>query len=146
MASLHYAFAPTIPAGTPIANPVTRALLTVDLLVRQIDIQVPPGPRGTVGIQLTTAGLQVWPVVTGTWFVTDNRTFTFIPPEDTPVSQWNLTGYNTGQYPHTIQIVFYADPLPSAGVGGDITYLDPSQLSQPASTVTDMLGATQNGG
>lgn len=146
MATLVHSFAAVIPAGTPQAAPVTIALPFADALVRQIDIEFPPGPRGTVGVRLTTAGLQVYPVIVGQWLVSDGRVFTFVPPDDTAVSAWNLTGYNTGQYNHTIYALFHADPLGTAATPGPITYLDSDTLSSPNGAGTDTIDTTMTGG
>lgn len=129
MTELHYSFQPTIPAGTPETAPVTVALPFPDCIVRQIDIQIPPGPRGNLGIQLTTAGLQVWPTVAGQWFITDNFTYTFIPPTGTAVSAWNITGYNTGQYDHSVFLTFYGDPLTADNANAAPALISPELLA-----------------
>lgn len=102
-------FQVTIPAGTPLSALFTQAIVFPPRTVTQIDWKVPPGPSGLMGWQLTIAGQQVIPVNAGAFVVADNAErswpITGLPDQ----GQWQLTGYNTDIYPHTVYLDFLLD-------------------------------------
>lgn len=114
MASEIHQFAFTIPAGTPIAVPVSQQLAMPPRTVTQLKVKVPPGARGQMGFRVGAAGVAIIPAIPGSWIVTDNE------PIDWPLHNyidsggWQVFGYNTGQYPHSIYLTFYCD-VPGLG-------------------------------
>lgn len=99
-------FSATIPAGTPKSAPVTVAMVMPVRIVEHITITVPPGPRGEVGFALAAAGTVYLPSNAGGFLVADNAVFDW-PVEDMIESgAWQLIGYNTGYFDHTIEVVF----------------------------------------
>lgn len=116
MATEIRAFAVQIPANTPVSAPVTIPVVFPPRTVIQLDWQVPPGPSGLMGWALTVAGQPVIPRNPGAYIVTDNRTESW-PLENYPdQGQWQVTGYNTDIYPHTVYLDFLLD-LNSAPTG-----------------------------
>jgi hypothetical protein len=112
VASKIYTFAPTIPAGTQIATPVTVPLTFPVYQVDRIEIKVPHGPNGTVGFAITMGGENVLPYQGKTWFVEDDADLAW-DLDDLPTSgAWALTGYNLGLYPHTIYLRFLVETVP----------------------------------
>ena len=106
MASEIRSFQVTIPAGTPIASPFTQAITFPPRTVVQVDWQVPPGPSGLMGWSLTVAGQPVIPRNPGSFIVADNVARSW-PLEGYPdQGQWQVTGYNTDIYPHTVYLDF----------------------------------------
>lgn len=105
----HYTI--TVPAGTPPDAGWTASLDMPPRIVREIEIIVPPGPRGTVGFALGSSGQAVIPRQQGEWIVTDNEQIRW--PLETGIDSggWQLYGYNTGVYPHTLYIRFLVDPV-----------------------------------
>jgi hypothetical protein len=75
--------------------------------VTQIIIQFPAGPSGNVGVRVEYATNPVYPVGNNQWFVADNYVLTIPVTNQQQGGQWRFTGYNTDQFPHTIDIWFY---------------------------------------
>jgi hypothetical protein len=108
-----FEFAATIPAGTLLAAPVTVPMLLPAGTVDQVDIHVPDGFNGFVGFALTSAGVNIFPSTPGSYFTTSNEVFS-IPLVDHHTSgAWALTGYNLGNFSHTVRCRFYLTPAGS---------------------------------
>lgn len=113
----------TIPAGTPLAAPVTVNIAFPDRIVRSVRWRVPSGPSGLMGWALTSDGAPVIPVVAGTFIVADGESDDW-PLDGYPTAgNWQVTGYNTGVYPHTVYLTFLLDLItpavtPAAVVAG----------------------------
>lgn len=91
-----------IPAGTPIATPVTVSLNLDGWDVVQFDLEVPPGPSGLMGFQLYNNGVAWLPYGGGNWIVWDDHEQSY-PTEDQPNGKgWAVVGYNLGNYPHSV--------------------------------------------
>lgn len=106
MASRLEWFDVTIPANTPVAAPVTVNTSFQQGEVTRIQLVVPPGPAGTVGIQIWSGGGQFWPNTAGNFMVLDN-TEPYWDVENAPNNgNWAIHGYNTDIYPHLIQVGF----------------------------------------
>ena len=127
MAREVYAFANLIPAGTlQSANftlPMTFPVRSVD----EIEVLVPPGPRGEVGFSIGAAGVPVLPTAAGTFIVTDNETIKWPVEGQIDSGAWTFFGYNTGQFPHTIYVRFLVriatsevGPLAAGGAGAPL--------------------------
>lgn len=101
----------TFPANTPQATPVTVAFTWIEGIVSLIEMDIPPGPSGLVGFIITQSGNQIIPHTIGQFIVADDQFFSW-PIEDFPTgAKWAVTGYNTDQYPHTIQFHFHINEL-----------------------------------
>lgn len=107
-------FAAIIPAGTAVATPTTVALTMPARTVERIEWRVPPGPRGQVGWFLAMGGTQVVPYGTANYVIADDEDGTWdltgLPDE----GEWELVGYNTGNYPHTVYFRFLVSPVSAA--------------------------------
>lgn len=112
-------FAVQVPAGTPIAAPVTVATPFPARRVREIHWRVPHGSLGVMGWRITSAKAQVIPRQQGGWMVHDGQSGTWAL-EDLPDSgAWEVTAYNTGANPHTVYVVYLAEvirPVPPVPV------------------------------
>lgn len=113
MATQVYQFAPVIPAGTPISAPVTINLTMPARIVRTIEVRVPPGPSGVMGFAFAAAGQSVIPTNAGGWVVTDDELLSWDLDEQLQSGAWQIKGYNTGTFPHTVYVRFLTD-LPGA--------------------------------
>lgn len=99
-------FAVTVPAGTPKTAPLVTPTRFPDRRVDEIRWLVPPGPSGLAGWRITMGGVQVIPRNAGTWIIRDGH-FAGTALVKLPTSgAWDVTGYNTGKYPHTIYVTF----------------------------------------
>jgi hypothetical protein len=113
----------TIPSGTSASSPTrTRMRLTAGM-VASFQITFPSGCMGLVGLRVLRGNLQLWPLVTGEWYVADD--FVISLPEQFPLdaAPYDLVieGYNTDDtYDHSVstrvEIDRVEDPL-SALVG-----------------------------
>lgn len=108
------AFAVTIPAGTAKGAGFGSSLAMPPRSVQQIEVRVPPGPRGEVGFQIGTGGNQVLPLNAGQFIVTDDEVITWDLEEQLDSGAWQLLGYNTGTYDHTIGVRFLLNPTQSS--------------------------------
>lgn len=102
-------FAVTIPAGTPVASPATTEINFPPRTVVAVDWQVPPGPSGLMGWRLAMSeGTAVLPTGGG-WIIADNVEKTWSVQGQPNSGAWELTGYNTDIYPHTVYLNFLLD-------------------------------------
>lgn len=109
MAVQVYAFQVTIPAGTAIASPFRQSTVLPQRQVSTLEIVVPPGPSGLMGFAVTMRGVNVLPVVSGTYVVTDDERITW-PLSGLPTSgDWQVSGYNTDVWPHSVYFRWLVD-------------------------------------
>lgn len=62
-----------------------------------------------MGWQLTSAGAPVIPIQRNTYIVTDNQADTWTTEGYLDSGNWAVTGYNTGNYDHTVYLTFALD-------------------------------------
>jgi hypothetical protein len=143
-------FTVTIPAGTAVSAGFTASLAMPARVVTEIHIRVPPGPRGEVGFAIGSGGIPIVPYGAGSWIVTDNEDLIY--PLDGAITSgaWQLQGYNTGSFDHTLRVYFYCSLLPSAGAASGSTLLPPGDLGSgsggDAGTGDGGLGSIGTGG
>ena len=106
-------FACTIPHGTAIATPYTKALTFPPRVVTQIDWRVPPGPNGQVGFAIGSSGEQVVPIDAGSWLIADDQDKSWPLTGFWDSGGWEFFGYNLGVFDHTVYLTFLCD-LPQA--------------------------------
>lgn len=117
-------FTVTIPAGTQKSAPILASIGFPPFTVSEIDVLIPPGPNGRMGFQIAVSGTQVIPWNAGEWVVTNNERLSYQVDGYPDSGAWQLRGYNTGVYDHTIQVRFALDPVapaPSATVAAVTT-------------------------
>ena len=102
-------FAVLIPAGTAKAAPRTVSIAFPERKVTSVTYRVPPGPSGLMGWALTSAGTPVIPIQQNTFIVTDNQSDTWFLDGYLDSGNWQVTGYNTGLYDHTVYLTFLLD-------------------------------------
>lgn len=102
-------FAATIPANTPANTPVTIQLTMPPRVVTSIHWRVPPGPSGLMGWRLTMSnGVAVIPTGGG-YIITDDDHDTWPVTGQPDSGYWELSGYNTDIYQHTVYLDFLLD-------------------------------------
>lgn len=116
MATSVTALTATVPASTPKATPVTVPLTLGTLLVDEIRWRVPPGPRGNLGWYLAMGGVQVLPQNSGGWIVADDESDDWTISGLPDSGAWQLIGYNTGSYDHTVYLDFHTSPVQLSAV------------------------------
>lgn len=112
----------TIAAGVLKTAPATTALTLPVRVVEEVELEVRAGPSGFVGFYLAYNGQQVLPYVSGGWFVWDNTSRRY-RLEDQPVGgQWQLVGYNTGNYAHIVTVRFHCASVEPARHNGPLRF------------------------
>jgi hypothetical protein len=107
----------TTPAGTTIAAPLVTQMRFPPRIVDEVEILVPPGPRGEVGFRIGAAGTQILPLDAGGWIVTDDEVIHWPLEHQHDSGSWEFTSYNTGSFPHTITVRFLVDVVRPATSG-----------------------------
>lgn len=128
----------TVPAGTAAASPATITLAVPAGVIDKIRWRVPPGPRGHLGWCLAMGGVQVLPDDSGTFIVADNEYDELVVSGLPDSGAWQLRGYNTGSYDHTVYLDFYTTPtaLASQPVTIDSTGFPQSEADIPGMWLT----------
>jgi hypothetical protein len=107
MAEDVYHFTVTIPTGSTAAAPAKVEIPLPVRVVDRIDWKVPPGPMGTMSFLISMGGVPVLPSHGQFAYVTTDGKDGFWELEDYPDSGgWEVTGYNTGGYSHTVLLTF----------------------------------------
>jgi hypothetical protein len=112
-----YAFSVTIPAGTLQAAPVIISIGIPPRIVNQIDVVVPPGPSGLMGFQIGMVGQQIIPRNCNAWIITDGEKISWPVQNQNDSGAWQVIGYNTDIYDHTIQVKLLVDLAVTADTG-----------------------------
>ena len=114
MATQAKLFTATVTAGTADTSPQTVALDVGMATVEKIRWRVPPGPNGQLGWRMAMGGVQVIPTGSGDWIVANDESdewdMTGLPDE----GEWQLIGYNNGNYDHSVYLWFYTSPVAPA--------------------------------
>jgi len=110
MAQQVYTFAVQIPAGTQQTDGWSQDLAMPPCIVSQIDIRVPPGPRGCVGFAIGAADVPVLPVNQGGWIIADDEAIHWPLDSQIESGAWQFFAYNVGDYPHTTIVSFQTSP------------------------------------
>lgn len=130
-------FVVTIPAGTPLAAPVTRNVPFPARVVNAIHWKVPPGPSGLMGWRLAmSGGIAVIPTGGG-WIITDGDSDTWNLTGQPDSGQWQVTGYNTDIYDHSVYLDFLLDMVGSGP--------QPPALIANATLAPDLTAAASGG-
>lgn len=131
MASEVYTFQVTIPPGTQQSLPYRQSLTLPVRKIDTLEIVVPPGPSGQMGFAITMGGVNVMPLQSGQYIVTDDQKITW-PIENLPTSgAWQLSGYNTDVWPHSVYVWFLAGPVDAPTSAGLLSIASMQSLSSP---------------
>lgn len=106
-------FAVTVPAGTTIASNWTQTITFPPRVVDQINVKVPPGPRGQLGFAIGTSGMPLIPAGPGVYVVADDQEIEWPLSDILESGSWQVFAYNTGNYQHTIYLTFLCDLIPA---------------------------------
>lgn len=101
-----YSFQALIPAGTPLAAPVTTDCSFPAASVVGIRWRVPPGPSGFMGFQVTSDGAPVIPLGVGNYIVADDESAQWDIAGYQDSGAWQVTGYNTDSWDHSVYVDF----------------------------------------
>lgn len=101
-----HTFAVTIPAGTLSTAPLVTPTVFNPLIIDRIEWRFPGGCNGQVGIQLGARKEGVLPNGHQTYFTRSGDTQGYDLSDMHDSGDWSVIGFNTGVFPHTIQVVF----------------------------------------
>ncbi len=141
-----YSFAVTIPAATAKASPLVTSVGIPPRDVNQINITVPPGPSGLVGFQIGMVGVPVIPRNSGGFIVADGRIIEWPVKELADSGAWQVIGYNTDIYDHTIYVEFLVNLIVVSNISGTSSSGTPlsqapqSQNTDTAVTISNLSG------
>lgn len=142
MAREIHVFHVTIPLSTPKSAPQVTSMTMPARRVDEVEIRVPPGPRGEVGFSLGSSGVAVIPIEAGTFIVTNDEVIRWPLEEFWDSGGWELHAYNTGSNPHTIEIRFLVSiiqPLAPGGQAAPLTSMPVDQSRIPSLPVPPLL-------
>ena len=124
-------FAITVLTGSTPGNPQISSLKMVARQVDEVEVRVPPGPRGEVGFALGLSGVAVIPIQIGQYIVTDNEVISWKLEQYPESGDWQLFAYNTGTFNHTLEVRFLLNapqlvgpqqvqPIPASQLGSAV--------------------------
>ena len=113
MATEIHQFSAKIPAGTPSSAPVTVPLGQANYEIESVDVEVPPGPSGLMEFYIGLDDTQWIPFEAGEFIRWDNRTGSWDTENQVVNAGWNVVGFNTGTYDHTVTVRFHTNPIAS---------------------------------
>lgn len=122
-------FAATIPAGTDATAPHRVDLSFPPREVDSITVRVPPGPSGTVGFALQNSDVTVIPIAGEDWIITDDEVITWQLTDQITSGSWQLIGYNTGTYDHTVYVRFALSLPPGPDTAGTVALVSADDLA-----------------
>jgi hypothetical protein len=109
----------TIPAGTTPAAPVTIDVSYEASITEAVEWSVPKGPAGLMGFRLTSGGAQVIPHNLGSWIIANGQNAHWPLEELHTSGSWQVTGYNTGSFPHIVRVRFHVSPIGKSADSGE---------------------------
>lgn len=109
-------FTATIPGGTLPAAPLVTDIPIPVGIVRQVRWRVPAGNLGLLGWRITMGGVQVLPSGGDPWVIADGQTGDWQLDGYPDSGAWQVTGYNTGSYAHSVYVTLDFDPVTRAPV------------------------------
>lgn len=71
--------------------------------------RIPPGALGVMGWQLAMGGVQVVPFGSDTWVIDDGTAGSFTLDGYPDSGAWQVIGYNTGSFAHSVFLTFHLD-------------------------------------
>lgn len=104
----------TIPAGTTAAAPAIADTSFRPGDVTEVELVIPDGCAGLVGVAVAQAHQVVIPATTGAWIVANDEVIRW--PLDGYLSSgsWQIVAYNTDVYPHTVYARFLVSDAPAS--------------------------------
>jgi len=92
------------PAGITPENPQIIPWPLVDANLEYIDIIIPDGPSGQLGVAVYWSGTQIVPWGTDSWLITNDEKIHIPVDSYITVSGLSVYTYNEGIFPHTIYL------------------------------------------
>lgn len=112
MANRIEAPAVTVAANTAITIPTTTVLSWEPGIVERIEVFVPPGSSGLVGMRILHSGQQVIPFRSTDWIITDNEKISWDVEAFPTGNKWAVRAYNLDTYEHVWYFRFLIREFP----------------------------------
>jgi hypothetical protein len=126
----------TVSAGTTPAAFQTDLLTWREGYPVQVEIRIPPGPSGLLGVALAHSGRKIIPRDQNEWLITDAEPVIW-PMSSYPYNaKWSVLSYNQDLYPHTFQVRMLFNELHS-GRAEPAPDLDIEPPNEPAESAED---------
>lgn len=94
----------TVPALTTKTSPQSTPLGWREGYPVWVELRIPPGPSGLVGIALAHSGRKIIPKDESEWLISDSEVVSWAL-EDYPYNpNWRLLAYNDDIYDHAVQV------------------------------------------
>lgn len=111
VASRFYPFNLVLPAGVLVTAPVTTKVPLEDILLRRVDVRIPPGPRGSVGFYILLQGTPIVPWGNPpVWIIGDDEPLSF-PVNTEDNGGVSIVAFNIGAFVHTLYFRFLGTPM-----------------------------------
>ena len=94
----------TTPAGTLSSSPLITPWPLADANLEWIEIVVPDGPSGQVGVAVYWSGTQIVPWGTDSWIITNNEKLHIPVDSYITISGLSVYTYNEGIFDHTVYL------------------------------------------
>jgi hypothetical protein len=104
--TLFHSFPVTIPAGTPKAAPLVTLTRFEQNTVDRIEWVFPDGCNGQVGIQIGARAIPIIPNDKTQFFIRSGSAQGVDVEGLHNTGDWSVIGYNTGVFPHTVDVTF----------------------------------------
>lgn len=105
--TIPYHFDVTTPPGTTKATPLVTLCQIPQGIVRRIEWIFPGGCAGNVGMQLGARSITIFPQPSTAFIVRSGSAGEYELEGLHNTGDWSVITYNTGQFPHTIQVTFF---------------------------------------
>lgn len=137
-------FACLIPAGTAQSSPVTVDCSFPARIVESIRVNIPSGPNGVMGFMILAGGGQIIPANPGVFIVANDDHYDWTLQNMPTSGSWQLSGYNTGIYDHTVYLQFALDLVQSPAPAAPAAPLEVATLvsTAPADQGIDLTAPT----
>lgn len=129
----------TVPGGTVEASPQVTDLDWRQGYPERVEIRIPPGPSGLVGVRFLHSGTLIIPKSNDEWLITDNEPVNW-PLEGYPYNaNWQVQSYNLDIYEHTFQVRMLLNEIGvQAGPSFTPLVITPSGLAEDETTEADL--------
>jgi len=117
----------TVPAGTAKTSLQRTVIELGQRNVDEIEVVIPDGPRGEVGFWIGSGGTQIIPHDLGQFIISNNEVIHWPLESQHTSGSWELQAYNTGNFPHTLELRFLCSYVGSAPAA--VQPLTPDQLA-----------------
>lgn len=124
----------TVPAGTPIANPVSVPWVTEDAVITDIEVLIPSGPNGTTGVRVMKGDIQLLPWSRSSWIIGNDYNRVFPIGGYLPTSDIKVQAYNIGQNPHNFYLRMTVTDTAAVSSAVQTGVIDLSSLGQTQGT------------